>query len=284
MKNLAPLANGLNEPERHQRKGNRAMRICLILMVLVVSACTTLESTSSAPEDREKFLTDYRCAKSFERMQNFVKYWKPSPKMATEYWMYKDGKVGFRGYDLLGDLYYRGCESANLSPDKGLAAYWYLNAANGHVPEAQFKLGKMMYEGDGIEKNEESGMEWITSAALEQNSDARAFLLSKGLPVPSTSGPNTYDKIQQELRRQKKQQNAEYWSGFFDDLLGVVVLAGATYLTLKATMPNQYLPSQSSSHGQSVEIYRYRPVWCSSNIIGTTDGVMVSGTVSTFCN
>lgn len=259
------------------------MKTFVFLLIVVISGCATLESTSSAPQDRNKAVSESRCAKSFQRMNNYVKYFPPSSRLALDYISYQDGKVGVRGYDLLGDIYFNGCDGANLRPNKGVAAYWYLNAANAHVAEAQYKLGKMMYEGDGVTKDEAAGMDWLMSAALEKNGDAIAYLSRLGISVPYSSGPNTYERIQAELRRQHKQQNAAYWSGFFSDLLGVALLAGATYLAIEASAPTYYTPRPTSSSQNQFQVYRYKPVWCNSSFTARASGNVVRGTITTFC-
>ncbi len=253
-------------------------KVILCAAVIALSACASVASTSFKLEDRDQMLSESRCAVNFKRSNKFIEYFPPVYSQKTLMLYSKHESI--RAYDLRGDLFYYGCDSAGLQPDKAEAAKWYLFTANLHVPEAQFKLGKMMAEGDGIPKNETAGMEWLVSAALEQDSNARRYLEQKGVDVPRTSGPNTYERITDYNRQIAKQQNAQFWS----DLGGVVILAAATYAVVYASQAPSYSSGRQPSITHQPTIYRYKPTWCSSSIMATAYSGIVTGTVTTFCN
>lgn len=106
------------------------------------------------------------------------------------YYTYKTHQLSM--IETFGDIYYNGCQKAGIVSDKNTALEMYARAALNHVPSAQFKLGKMWYDGDGVEKNETTGLLWITSAALEGSTPAAQFLLSINEEAPNPISPNSY--------------------------------------------------------------------------------------------
>jgi hypothetical protein len=153
------------------------------------------------------------------------------------------------------------------------------------VPEAQFKLGKMMVDGDGIPKDEAAGIEWIVSAALEQDSNARAYLLEqRGIEASIVSGPNTYERLTDYYQGIEKQKRAEFLSDLGGFALEVVTLAAVTYAVVETNQTPSYSHQTQPSATNSPTIYRYRPVYCSSNIMATGGSNVVTGTVTTFCH
>jgi len=87
-----------------------------VIFIASLAGCASLASTSTNPAERQTQLGPDQCAGTYKHMLNFVKYWPP--RSNYDWIMYNPKKVGFRGYDLLGDVYYQGCDKANLAPDK----------------------------------------------------------------------------------------------------------------------------------------------------------------------
>jgi TPR repeat protein len=259
------------------------LKLVLCSVIVTLSACASLEGTSPKPEDRDRMLSESKCALSLKRSNNFVKYWPPVYNQRTFY-LYTLKNDAIKAYDLRADLSYYGCAGAGLQPDKVEAAKWYLFAANLHVPEAQFKLGKMMVDGDGIPKDEAAGMEWIVSAALEQDSIARDYLKQRNIAVPTVSGPNTYERIKDYYRQNEKQKRAEFWSDLGGFALNVVTLAAVSYAVVDTHQAPSFSSQTAPSTANSPTIYRYRPAWCTSNVVATGGFNVLTGTVTTFCN
>lgn len=70
-----------------------------------------------------------------------------------------------------------GIPQAGMKADPAMAAREYLQIAStyGH-PAAQFALGEMNIEGEGIKQNPQQGLKWITAAARKRHAEAAAYL------------------------------------------------------------------------------------------------------------
>jgi uncharacterized protein len=70
-----------------------------------------------------------------------------------------------------------GIPEAGVTPEPEQAARTYLRLAStyGH-PAAQFALGDMNMVGDGVKKNPQQGLKWLTAAARKRNAEAQAYL------------------------------------------------------------------------------------------------------------
>jgi uncharacterized protein len=77
----------------------------------------------------------------------------------------------------LADYMREGIVSAGMEPDPARAAKAYLRIAStyGH-PGAHYALGVMSLRGEGMKKNEQQGMKWLTAAAKKRLPEAQAFL------------------------------------------------------------------------------------------------------------
>jgi hypothetical protein len=77
----------------------------------------------------------------------------------------------------LADYLRLGIPDAGLKANPGLAAKHYLRLAStyGH-PGAQYALGLMNIRGEGMKKNEQQGLKWLTAAAKKRNPEAQAYL------------------------------------------------------------------------------------------------------------
>lgn len=266
--------------------------LLVIMAVFTLGACAQLASTSSAPEDREKMISSSRCSVNYNRLRRFVEYYPPgSESLKNIYAMYRQGYLGVRGYDTLGDVYYHGCPSANLNPSRSMAAMWYEYAALGHVAEAQYKFGRMLFQGDGIPENKELGIQWLTSAAIEGNRDARQFLQGLGQEAPPEIGPNTYETLEAEHARARRHERADWFKSAAGDILGLGIVAVTTVAYSAA-----YVAAAQAGHTaapatqfapEPIVIERYAPRFCSTtaNIIvtGGPYSAFANGTSATFC-
>jgi hypothetical protein len=224
------------------------------------SSLAQLYSTSSDPTDRAKELSEPRCATTYKRMLNFAKYWPPGRlDLYENYNMYNPKKVGFLGYELLGDVYFQGCAAAGLPADKIAAASWYFAAALAHVPDSQWKLGRMMFQGDGVPENREMGLGWITSAALEGSAPAAAFLTSMGEVVPAPIQPSSWDNASNLARQKLASANAEQRRAVLQGLGNLVVSAALIYSASGSAMVRTH-PANYASNNRAA--YRPRPVYC----------------------
>ena len=90
-------------------------------------------------------------------------------------------KVGAEAGDcraqyFLGGVYYLG--KFEVEVDKKMAAdYYLLSAEQGHSP-AQYGIAICLYNGEGVQKNQQEARRWMEKAAQNNYEDAKAFLLS----------------------------------------------------------------------------------------------------------
>jgi len=236
----------------------------IALSTAFLAGCASLASTSTNPTERQLQLSSGRCAGTYKHMLNFVKYWPP--RSNYDWIMYNPKKVGFRGYDLLGDVYYHGCASANLAPDKVAAAYWYQAAAVAHVPEAQWKLGRMLFEGDGVPKNTDAGLAWLTSATIEGSTEAAGYLRSHGEPVPPRIYPNSYAIAAEHAHQKLEAAQTAQRQQVVRDLASLLVTVGAAYAGayVGATAAAQSQPAYSPNVSHMPDLRMTRPSFCST--------------------
>ena len=263
-----------------------AHALLMIAASLTLSSCASL-FFSVEPEDRQRILAEDRCAGIYKRLTGFVQNFPPtSTTFTTDHRMYMEGYIGVRGYDIFGDIYYNGCKKANVSAQKKLAAQWYRYGAIGHVKESQYKLGKMLYEGDGIEKDKDSALEWLASAAAEGSVHARQYLNSLGVEAPNAIHPNTFYTIQKRQKQFRKAANAQWFRESFQNLLGIATMAAVGYYAIDAG----YREPQRTVHSttSSLDLQRFRPVFCSTTgnltLTGSGSTAFVQGYSTTFCN
>lgn len=84
----------------------------------------------------------------------------------------KDYKTAWQFYD-----WAKACADKNgeeYNPE--FAVKLFIEAANGGIAVAKFKLGKMFLNGDGVEKDIPKAVEWLKQAALEENEFAEYAL------------------------------------------------------------------------------------------------------------
>lgn len=84
----------------------------------------------------------------------------------------KDYKTAWQFYD-----WAKACtdkNGENYNPE--FAVKLFTEAANGGIAVAKYKLGKMLLNGDGVEKDIVKALEWLKQAAMEQNAFAEYAL------------------------------------------------------------------------------------------------------------
>ena len=109
--------------------------------------------------------------------------------------------------DYLGILRFFRKELKNIDVEFQTQNEWLIRSAQGGVPNAQFKLGQNMLQGRGCAVDRESGLKWITAAAISgytpaQNLLARSMIEDQGL--------NNRDKAEKILEDAAK--NGDFYS------------------------------------------------------------------------
>ena len=69
-----------------------------------------------------------------------------------------------------------------------MAAEWFKRAALKGLPDAALDYGVLVFRGDGVQKDEKIGAQWLTVAAqrgnpVAQNRLARLYAAGKGVPL-----------------------------------------------------------------------------------------------------
>lgn len=175
------------------------------------------------------------CHKRVKNMHSMIKHWSPGTLNPPNYYMYKQMVMPF--WEFTGDMYYNGCPRSGLAIDKTTAAQWYQSAAIEFVPTAQYKLGRMMLEGDGIPVNIEGGRAWVTSAALEGSAEAARYLAEAGLPVPQPINPTSYTIAASQAKAELEAGQARDRAAIVSDLSHLVVNVASAYVAASAASP-----------------------------------------------
>ena len=144
----------------------------------------------------------------------------------------KDGAIIQR--DFFGDLFFRGCSPAGFQSRKDVAAAWYEAAAIRHYAPAQWKLGRMLMEGDGIDQDLSAGQSWLTLAASEGSLEAADYLARKGLPVPAALQTTTFEIMREESEKAYSEVRKRYWSGIMQDTTRLMANVAAVYVQANA--------------------------------------------------
>lgn len=249
-----------------------------------------------------------KCAAQFKRMEKILGYWASGKAIATDvhdrpdqnywagglpFWAYKNQAITMR--ESFGDLYFFGCAKAGRLPDKQAAFAMYERSAVNHSPSAQFKLGKMLRDGDGVPKNEDAGLAWISSAALEGSIDASSYLTQNGIDAPQPIWPNSYALAAMEAKAVFDGKRSAERAEIVRDLGNLAIGATAAYLTFRAealrtgvTTPAKKMPKTSYSSPPLTfrPIIMKRPVYChyQGNIRNPSGGNTAYFYVTKFCN
>ena len=75
----------------------------------------------------------------------------------------------------------------NGEPDPSQAAMWFMQAAEMDHPDAEYKLGVLFFEGEGVEQNYSQSLTWFTKASESEHRGAQAYLAwmsSLGIGTP----------------------------------------------------------------------------------------------------
>ena len=228
------------------------------------------------------------CHKRVKNMHNMIKHWPPGTVNPPNYYMYKQMVIPF--WEFTGDMYYNGCPRGDLASDKVTAAQWYQSAAMEFVPTAQYKLGRMMLEGDGIPVNVEGGRAWMTSAALEGSSEAARYLANASLPVPEPINPTSYTIAVRQAKAELEAGQARDRAAIVSDLSNLVVNVASAYLAASVASPVAPVVNRPPAPATTTPAYTTptmrRPVFCRSYSTVTSSAVSDTAwiNVSTFCN
>jgi len=65
------------------------------------------------------------------------------------------------------------CEGDGIEQDKGKASYWFMQAAQQGLAEAQYQMSRMLFLGDGVEQDEEYALRLLWKAAEQGHIEAQ---------------------------------------------------------------------------------------------------------------
>ena len=265
------------------------MNFAAAFLVVLTIAAPFHQANAGDPLPVSRFTYDSAtCHKRVKNMHNMIKHWSPGTLNPPNYYMYKQMVMPF--WEFTGDMYYNGCGEAGLAVDKPTAAQWYQSAALEFVPSAQYKLGRMMLEGDGIPLNVAAGRAWLTSAAIEGSSEAARYLASAGLPIPPAITPNSYTVAARQAKAELEAGQARDRAAIVSDLSNLVVNLASAYVS--ASIASQAAPSVKRAPAPVVNAPIFnapvmrRPVYC--NVYATVTPSAINDTawvnVTSFCN
>lgn len=299
--------------------------IATLTLALITGCATGPKTPIASIHERASSLDERSCANNFRRIDTVVRYmadYERTPFQLREsanlnifdtgllekwhvprfghnaqWWIYQNHQhIGqtphIMNYDFLGDVYYYGCTSAGIQPDPVLAAKFYEFAAIGHVARSQYRIGRMMVEGDGIQRSEEMGIKWLTSAALEGDRNARAYLNDLGVEVPAAIAPNTFSRLAHHERALEQnyelvmQQRAQQRRQNIGEFFTVAIVALGAFYVADAAISG--VPQQApAGAARASQVRRSQPVFCQSNInlLATSNrfSTYATGTMTTFC-
>ena len=259
------------------------------LVALNVLIPAGLVHAADEPTPVARFTYDQAtCHKRIKNMNSMIKYWSPGTLNPPNYYMYKQMVMPF--WEFTGDMYYNGCPKGELTIDKVTAAQWYQSAAMEFVPTAQYKLGRMMLEGDGVPVNVEGGRAWMTSAALEGSPEAALYLANAGLPVPQPINPTSYTIAARQAKAELEAGQARDRAAIVRDLSHLVVNVASAYIAANASSPVAPVVKRAPPPATATPAYNAptmrRPSFCNSYATVTSSSVSNTAwvNVSTFCN
>jgi TPR repeat protein len=177
--------------------------------------------------------------------------------------MYKNHII--EAWKIIGDIYYSGCTSTHIVQNKETAFFWYQSAALAHVSSAQYKVGMMLLDGDGVQADRKRGIDWLSSAAIEGSGEARSYLESIGMSPPPAISPSSYQTYQ-ELARQELIKGQEHdRAAVMHDLgrLAVTTVQLVSEAVLLYSVSRSMTNSAPSATPRVKYVERTRPVYCS---------------------
>lgn len=233
--------------------------ILLVASGLLASCSYTAKPSSEQPT----YFASSSCSTQWSHVKGIQKYWFPGSVIPPNYIMYKNHII--EAWQIIGDIYYSGCSSANIAQNKQTAFFWYQSAALAHVSSAQYKIGKMLLSGDGVQADRKRGIDWLSSAAIEGSDEARSYLESVGMPPPPAISPSSYQTYQelarQELIKGQERDRAAVTRDLGRLAVNTVQLVSEAVLLYSVS---QSLPNNATSTAPTVKyVERARPVYCS---------------------
>lgn len=244
-----------------------------MLFACLLAGCAT--GTGPA-KPIDSVMTSSDCVARWNRIKGIEQHWAPGGQIY--YIHYRDNLL--HAWEAIGDTYFQGCSEAGIPPDANRALSWYQAAANVHVASAQYKLGKMIYEGQGTGVDRKLGTSWLVSGAIEGSSDARSYLPTLGVEVPPAISPTSYEIYREAARQDLVNAQGEERSRIMRDLggmasqavqlLAVGVIAGAS---ASAIQPQQTYTIINTK----------RPVYCTAFLNAQQFGATVLANVSAMC-
>ena len=246
-----------------------------ILLMFAIGRSEAQEADYMRPQPTPRWTVDQsKCAKQYKNMGRVLKFYTGKPRQFDsiaqdrhDFYAFKAQYFAMR--ESFGDLFYFGCKKAGKPSDKVAAFKMYEHASVNHVPSAQFKLGKMLIDGDSVPLNREAGMAWISAAAIEGSAEASAYLSKIGIKPPDPIWPNSYAQASIEAK--------EIYDGFWrteraniiSDLTRLAVGAAASYAIANASVDSsqtikQPRPPQNAWQIPQITNMR-RPTYCTLN-------------------
>lgn len=213
-----------------------------LFLMCAIGRSEAQEADYMRPHPTARWTVDQsKCAKQYKNMGTVLEFYAGKPRQFDsiaqdrhDYFAFKTQYFAMR--ESFGDLFYFGCKKAEKASDKATAFQMYEHAAANHVPSAQFKLGRMLIDGDGIPQNREAGMAWISAAAIEGSAEASAYLSKIGINPPDPIWPNSYAQASVEAK--------EIYDGFWrverakivSDLTRLAIGAATSYAIANASV------------------------------------------------
>lgn len=231
----------------------------LVASGLLASCSYTAKPSSELP----RYFSSSSCSARWNHVKGIQKYWFPGSVNPPNYIMYKNHII--EAWQVIGDIYYSGCPSANIAQNKETAFFWYQSAALAHVSSAQYKIGMMLLNGDGVQTDRKRGIDWLSSAAIEGSGEARSYLESIGMTPPPAISPSSYQTYQELARQDLIKGQERDRAAVMHDLGRLAV--NTVQLVSEAIL--LYSVSQSMTNNAPVAaprvkyVERTRPVYCS---------------------
>lgn len=143
-----------------------------------------LLAKAEAGDARAQFLVAAAYAEALDVAKDLheaIKWCRKSAEQGYTTAQYYLGMLYYGDGDGYGDIFVK---------DRASAAHWFLLAADGNHEKAQYMIGRMLANGDGVKKDGDEGMGWLPRAAEQRHNKARfviGTMYFKGNSVPRDS-------------------------------------------------------------------------------------------------
>lgn len=234
-----------------------------IVLLVALGALAGCSYTAKPSSELPSYFSSSNCSAQWRHVRGIKKYWFPGSVIPPNYIMYKNHII--EAWQIIGDIYYSGCPSANIAQNKETAFFWYQSAALTHVSSAQYRIGMMLLNGNGVPADRKRAIDWLSSAAIEGSSEARSYLESIGMTPPPAISPNSYQTYQELARQGLIKGQERDRAAVMHDLGGLAV--NTVQLVSEAIL--LYSVSQGIQNNAQVAVPRVkyvertRPVYCS---------------------